>query len=367
MGRLQRPDKRSVRLASLEGRLRVASESHFDGKPTRPPSGLRLFLLMLGGTALLYLAMGFLVVPFRYLTAATYVVSVLFIALPILALFAGANFKWTWKSALFAIVAGVAAQAIGRIAADRIPNPVAAGAVFAISQTGLIAWCLGLGAFLASLLKDKNLLLPLAIFLALFDVWLVFVPEGPVGQIARGSQATLSKVAYVVPRPATIATGGRAAPQAYVGPADFVFLAMFFVALYRFEMNPRRTFKAVLPVLVLYLLTVLALGWVHIGPISLRAMPALLPIGAVVLAMNWREFKLNQEEKLSTLLIAVLGIAIVSWRMALHWNDSEPRPAPSRSVFGQGPQGPRGSILQGLPDQRRWPPPLGPKGTPDPR
>jgi hypothetical protein len=314
--------------------------------PVEPKrNGMPWFLLLLALIVVLNLAAGLAVVPLPYVPLTSLCVTILAVALPIFALFSGANARWAWTRGVAYIVIGVAIQFGGRLIGERMHQPLLAGLSLSVAQTGLVVWCLGLGGFLASILRDKNLLLPLAIFLALFDMWLVFVPEGPVGQIARSvgpQQQILARVAYVVPRVAQVSHGGRPEAYAYIGPADFVFMAMFFVALFRFHMRPRQTFFAMVPTLVAYLLVVLFFGRVHFGPITLQAMPALLPIGAVVLAVNWREFKLTKDEMQSTIAVAVIGIAVVTWRMWLHWNDSERPTAPLPQPAAQASPGPPG-------------------------
>ena len=340
--------------------------------PEREPSqkGLLTFFLLLIGIVLLNMAVGLLVVPLASQRWADLLVTILAVALPIFALFAGANARWSWKRGLIFIALGVLIQFAGHVIGERIRQPLIAGLILSGAQTGLIVWCLGLGGFLASLLRDKNLLLPLSIFLALFDMWLVFVPEGPVGKIARSvgpQQQILARVAYVVPKVQQVATGGRVEAHAYIGPADFVFMAMFFVALYRFHMRPRQTLIAIVPTLIAYLMVVLFLGSVRFGPITLQAMPALLPIGAVVLAVNWREFKLSRDELQSTVVVAVLGIALVSWRMWLHWNDySAPKAGRHRILYAPRPLEPQGSPRPGGPNPPPSAGPPAPRGTQGP-
>jgi hypothetical protein len=292
------------------------------------PRGLPAFIALLVGIIVLNLAVGTLVVPLADIKFVSLIVTIFAVALPIFALFAGANAPWDWKRAVALVAIGVAIQAGGNLLGLRLGHTVVAGLILAIAQSGLVIWCLGLGGLIATVLKDKNLLLPLAIFLAMFDVWLVFVPEGPVGQIARkaATQTTvLQHFAYRVPLVTHVSQGGPPEAYAYIGPADFVFTAMFFVALYRFSMRSKQTLYAMVPTLIGYLLIVLFLGSVHFGPITLQAMPALLPIGAVVLAVNWKEFKLTRDEIQSTVGLAVIGFALVSWRLWLHWNDYKPR------------------------------------------
>jgi hypothetical protein len=245
--------------------------------------------------------------------------------------------------------------------------PFLLGLVTAVGQQALVAWCLAVGAMIALLLKDRNLLLPVAIFLALFDMWLVFAPEGVVNQtVVRGTGQALAAVGYQIPKPQTVASGGYAAPLAYVGPADYLFLAMFFVALFRFGMRTRETFRVAVPVLAAYLLVVLLLGQVEIGPIRLGALPALVPIGAVVLIVNRKEFRLTKDELYATLLLAVLGTTFVTWRI-LAPRPPAPLIAPSTPETSPEGQAPPRSPAPADPGRSRSESPPAPAGTPGPR
>ena len=247
--------------------------------------------------------------------------TVLFMVIPMVALFLGAGHRWDLKQAIAIVVLGVVVQIGGATLARMALSPALGGGIFAASQAGLVVWCMGAGAALACLLKDRNMLLPIAVFLALFDTWLVFAPEGLVSRALSGAPAPikLDAVAYTVPKVATTsapaAANGFAQNLAYVGPADLLFLAMFFVALYRFGMRPRQTLIAIAPVLVAYLAIVLLLPDMWIGPIRLAALPALLPIGLTVLWVNRREFRLLPDEKAITIALVVLGVPFVAWRI----------------------------------------------------
>ena len=268
------------------------------------------------------MAIGYLALPVSLLPVASAVATVLFMSLPILALFVGAGHRWDLRQSIVLIVLGVLTQVGCHELVRMAQGPVAKGIFDAAGQSGLVAWCLGLGAALACLLKDRNMLLPIAVFLALFDVWLVFAPEGLVGKALSGGPAPidLKDVALKIPAIAVANTpeapaNGFAQIQAYVGPADLLFLAMFFVALYRFQMRPRVTFLAITPVLILYLAVVLLFPEVFIGPIRLAALPALLPIGLTVLWANRREFRLLPEERAITLALLIVGLPLVAWRI----------------------------------------------------
>ncbi|RYG23872.1 hypothetical protein EON82_12635 [bacterium] len=281
------------------------------------------------------IGIGYIAVPTSLVGTASAFVTVVFMVVPILALFLGAAHRWDLAQAVAFVVLGAIVQLGLSTLAGMAVNPVAGGILFALGQMGLVVWCMGVGAGLACLLKDRNMLLPMAAFLALFDMWLVFAPEGMVGKIARGNQETLAKVAYTIPRVADsqaapeTAPHGFAQPLAFVGPADLLFLAMFFVALYRFEMRSKETFRAMMPVLIAYLAAVLIFSHYEtsIGPIRLAALPALLPIGLTVLWVNRREFKLLPDERAATIGLLIIGIPLVAWRIAV--SQPEPEPAPT--------------------------------------
>lgn len=290
-----------------------------------------LFLLI--GLTVLRLMVQFVPVPLSMVQTVSLIISMVFVGLPIAALFRAAAFKWSIRAAALALLLGLVLQFGLAFVAPMFVSGVAA-VLHGFSQGGLVVWTLGLGVLLSQMVNDKNLIVPIAIFLALFDVWLVFVPEGPVGQIARGNNTTLATVAYQLPRPTNVPTDGRAVPLAYVGPADFLFMAMFFAVLYRFQLRIRQTAIWLTPVLICYLLTTLLFGSVRIGPISLGALPALLPIGAVVLAANYREFKFTAEEKLTTIVLTVVCLGLLAWR----FNVQPPKPPAEPSMKARGPK-----------------------------
>lgn len=251
-------------------------------------------------------------------------------ALPILALFAGAGHRWDLKQAIPIVVLGVLIHVGSGELVKMAVGPAAKGVFQAVGQAGLVVWCMGIGAALACLLKDRNMLLPIAAFLALFDMWLVFAQEGLVSTAIRTGVAPirLEDVAYRIPQVATTSAPalGFAQDRAYIGPADLLFLAMFFTALYRFRMRPRKTFRVIVPVLLAYLAVVLLFGDVEVGPIRLGALPALLPIGVTVLWVNRSEFKLLPEERAITLGLLALGIPFVAWRIVVSEPHLEPAP-----------------------------------------
>lgn len=266
---------------------------------------------------LLRVAVGLVAVPTPLIPAASLLVSVLFVAVPIFAIFRAATYKWTWVRAGVTLLVGLALWSGGAALSTAVASqPLLSGVILGISQQALVAWCLAIGAMLALCLKEKNMLLPIAIFLALFDLWLVLSPMGFVNQqVVRGSGKALATVGYQVPAPQQASQGGRAIPLAYVGPADYLFMAMFLIALFRFQMRVRETSKWSAPVLALYLIFVLVAGprgW-RVGPIPLGALPALVPIGLVVLLVNRKEFNLARDEKIATYFIAIAGSIFVAW------------------------------------------------------
>jgi hypothetical protein len=334
-------------------------------QPSRPaasrPSSLAGFAASLIVLVALRILIGFLPVPSGYVWITSLIVSVLFVAIPILGYFAGASFKWTWKSTVMCIVVGATLQVSLLMLGANIEAPLLKGLVLAISQSGLLLWCFGLGAALANLLKDRNLLLPVSIFLALFDVWLVFAPGGVAKQATSGvpnvQSRLLKDLALQVPQPVSHSAGGFAQALAYIGPADLLFIAMFFVALFKFGMRTRETLLWLIPTLGAYLLIVLLVPYVTIGPFALGALPALLPIGAVVLIVNRREFSLSRDEKASTLVILLGGLAILVW-IFTHLPESQPelsRREPARAA-AVSPDLPRRGVTGRYPLVSQMPP-----------
>lgn len=240
-------------------------------------------------------------------TVLVFVVSVAFVALPIYGLFQAAAHPWSPKPAWLLLVGGALIHAAAAFLLRAMP-PFGLPSVIveALGQVGLSGWTLGLGVLVAMLIKDKNMILPIAVFLAGFDMFLVFSPMGPTAKIIEAQPEVFQSIAMSVPAPRPMGpeapTGAAVQPMAFVGPADLFFVTTFFVCLYRFKMRVAATARWLVPVMAAYLLVVLL-------PTGLSMLPALVPIGATVLLVNRGEFKLSRDEAIGTAL--AVGLAII--------------------------------------------------------
>lgn len=251
-------------------------------------------------------------------------VAAVFVGLPIAAVFAVGTWSWNPSKAVLFLVAGALAHTGPPLLAHLSGNAGTAPWLHSVSQMGLITWTTGLGALLATLLKDKNLLIPVSLFLAAFDIFLVLTPMGFTRQVLEQAPETLARVGWAIPAASSAPTAGPVMPMAYIGPADFVFAAMFSVALVKFELRHRATLIWLVPVLIAYL------GIVYfVGPL-----PALVPIGICVLAVNATEFKLSAQEWLGTAIVALIAGLLIGWSV---WRGRQSGPsneAPSPAVSG---------------------------------
>ncbi len=290
--------------------------------------------------AALQFALGAISVPISWVPGASFASVIIFLALPVLAIYFGANYPWRLWQGLVFVLGGAAIWLLPPIFFRNAGSPFISLAAGSISQAGLMAFCLGVGAMLACAIRERNMLLPVSIFLALLDVMLVLTPMGPVGKIARGSQQILSDVAYKVPAVSNAPTRSHIAAVAFVGPADLLFMAMFFIVLFRFGMQTKRTLLVMIPTVILYMLVVLLFGSARLFGFTLAALPAMVPIGAAMLLSNLREFHLTRSEKASTAIVAAAGLLLVIWgaiqsRPEMAPPEKAPQSAPSTGAGGQ--------------------------------
>jgi hypothetical protein len=339
--------------------------------PAREPTrtGIRDFFIVIAVIGLLRIVVGFAEVPLPLLGYARLLSTAVFLGLPIVALYRGADWNWTRTEGALFLGVGVAAH-VATYYLGMLHMPMLAFGLLDVMQTcALMMWCMGLGVLVVSLINDKNLLIPVVIFLALFDAFLVLSVIGITNRVLANptGQKVLQHVALQMPTVQAKSQGGHAAPMAFVGPADILFMGVFFIALYRFQLRRKATVLVLIPVMVAYMLVVLIFGGYSIWRIPLYQLPALLPIGAVVLAVNWREFKLNKEEKVSTAAVAALMIGLVAWGISRRPPLPTRQPDPSKSAGGQANQAPAGSPVPDTRRQSRSPGPSGAGSTPNPR
>lgn len=278
--------------------------------------------------AFLRVVIGFVSLPISLLGPANFMIGALFLGTPLIAIVIASRFSWRPGHALVAVLIGFALQ-FGCFAVNsqvfRFHGPVAPWLV-AFGQVGLPIWCAGLGALIATLIKERNLLVPIAVFLILYDAFLVLSPQGITGKVVREAPQMLSNFAVQIPQVKAGPAKGSVDPGTLAGPADFVFLAMFMIAIYRFGMRGKQTAQLVIPVLLAYMFIVQTLS---------IPLPALVPIGACVMIANWGELKLTRDEKLSTVFIALIGLALLTWSFMKSKRGTTAPPAPSKSIVGQ--------------------------------
>ncbi len=292
-------------------------------RPVR--SALFVAASLLIALALVRFALGFVSLPEGFLRAANFVIGTIFLGVPLLAVALGSKHQWTAKLALGCVVLGLIIQ-FGCAFIDirffhRSGWP--SGLMVAIGQIGMPIWCVGLGATVATMIKERNMLIPVSVFLVCYDIFLVLSPMGWTGKIARNAPQIIGAVAAQVPQLTVHAERGVVAAGQYAGPADFVFLAMFLIALYRFKMRADQTMRVVIPVLIAYMFVV---QWTRVP------LPALVPIGLCVMIVNWREFKLSKDELASTVVLAVVCVGVLVWIFRSNRKPPEPQAGPSPSL-----------------------------------
>lgn len=306
---------------------------------------LKAFFAVAIALAVVRVVLAYLSAPPLVALILSLILAVLFLAAPLYGLYRGSQAGWTRPLALKMLLGGVAIHVAGGLLLARVLPEAGLPTVLvgSLVQIGLLTWCLGLGALLALSIKDKNLIVPIALFLIGFDMFLVFAPVAPTHRMIQDQAEFAQQALMGVPRVATPEErqehqGAKVVEIARVGPADFFFVAAFFAILSRFKMRAKQTLMWLAPVLGLYLLVVIVFGHLYIGPISLGMLPAMVPIGLTFLAVNRREFSLNKEEKASTALVAAIafGLAVAGIWMAMRepaqGEGPEALPAPAASV-----------------------------------
>lgn len=254
-----------------------------------------LFALLAGLIFALGVAVPLVPVPVEFLRIGSIISSVLFVSLPIALIFVACGFRWSPLSAgisllcslvFFGVCYWLLRERIGEIAL-----------VGALNQLAVLGWASSLGILIATSLRDKNLIFPISLVLVTVDLIAVFAPSGTVKQAlsSEKGKAIFDAVSFKIPQ------FGHAAPFAQIGPADFLFIAMFFALMYRFGMRTRETALAMIPTLVVYLLVALMVG----------PLPALVPVGLVVLIVNRKEFSMSRAEKGMTLGVGIVCVSVL--------------------------------------------------------
>jgi len=173
--------------------------------------------------------------------------------------------------------------------------------------------CAFLGRLIARLIRDVNMLVPIAVVLIVVDFFTVF--HGPTGEALDKAPELVGKLSIGLPK-----IGSAAGPEggkgfsfiATAGLGDFIFLAFFFVTTWRYGLRFRRTFW--------YIAVLTAVGM--LGFLAVPILPGipLLPFIAVgFLIANAGRFSFTREEKLYFLIAvlfigALIGVAVLLMR-----------------------------------------------------
>ncbi len=164
--------------------------------------------------------------------------------------------------------------------------------------------CAFFGRLLSRLIRDMNMLLPIAVVLILVDVFTVFY--GPTGEALKKAPELVSSLSVGLPE-----VGSAAGPEggkgltfiATAGLGDFIFLGLFFAATWRYGLRFNRTFWFIFALMAVTMLAFLALPF-------LPGVPLLPAIAVAFIAANVGEFEFSKQEKVY-LLVAVLFIGVL--------------------------------------------------------
>jgi hypothetical protein len=178
----------------------------------------------------------------------------------------------------------------------------------AIASLAFLFACIFFGRLLSLIVRERNILLPVAIMAGLADVFTVFF--GPTGKALEHAPKVVEKLSVGIPTAGSAAGAAGGAGLSHIATAglgDFIFLAFFFASIWRFGLRPRATFWTILISLLVGMLGVLLLPW-------FPAVPLLPFIVLGFLLANATAFKLSREEKITTAVVVlfVAGLLVLA-------------------------------------------------------
>lgn len=197
--------------------------------------------------------------------------------------------------------------------------------------------CAFFGILLSRIIREPNVLLPVALVAMPIDYLGAMTPIGFTQNAVANNPALVKALSVPVP---SVGGGGQhhgvLHPIGFIGPGDALFMAFFFAVALRLNLNVRGTFWWMYGLLTATMLLVLS-------PVGF-SIAALIPMGLAVLIANGRYFRLKREEVFATIYAAALVLALVSgfywyshshfFRTRAHGDNyarrSPERPAPSR-------------------------------------
>jgi len=170
--------------------------------------------------------------------------------------------------------------------------------------------CVFLGRLLSRILRDPNILLPVAVVAILADLFTVTV--GPTGKALEVAPELVEKFSVGLPQ-----AGSAAGPEgaagltmlATMGVGDFVFLALFLTAAARFSFSLPRGAKLIIALVCAALVIYFALPFVGL---ALPGIPLLPFIAGGFLIAYWGHFRLTPTETKALLWGALLLAAILA-------------------------------------------------------
>lgn len=163
--------------------------------------------------------------------------------------------------------------------------------------------CVLAGRLLSRILRERNMLLPIALVLALTDIFTVFL--GPTGAILQKAPEVVERLSVKLPQ-----MGSAAGPQgvaglthmATMGPGDLVFAALLFAAVVRFGLDLRSSFW--------WMFGIVALGLALIVGLNVPPVPVLPLMALGFLVANRGSFVLSGEEKRYLVIAFIFLIAL---------------------------------------------------------
>lgn len=173
-----------------------------------------------------------------------------------------------------------------------------------IGNLALILWATLIGRQVARIVRDANLLLPVAVVASLADIITVF--WGFVAHATRTAPTVVAALSVRVPV-AEVPPAAQFLVLTYIGIGDFLFLAIFLTAALRHRMRAAAAMWAA------FVAMVVAAPLVDLSAYGLPGLPF---ISAGVVWVNRRFFRFSAEEKralavVGGLLVALIGAAVV--------------------------------------------------------